>query len=437
MIEKDFRNKLCVPFVLFKDMNPIVQTVQENSRNLKSIPAWVLEIPTITRLSLRRNNISLIPTDIAQLSQLKRLDLSENQLYSIPAEVGFLTGLEILQLASNHISALPRTLGKCVNLQILDIKANKLTALPHFFTRLASLRQLDASHNALQSKKSEFLPTEAEGPLDSIWHLTSLVSLVLDGNNLQRLPANIGQLTNVERLSIASCGLLALPGHMCALVQMKKLFLSNNNFDRLPKLLGNMLLLEELDCDDTLLWDLPATMGSCTNLTRLRMSNCPLTWPLLDLVMQVMRFLCFFAVFVAAGQLFKILFVLCHQEPRKVIQFLMERQESEIHAEPLGDVPKLRVASPSAPEIYKVHTSIQGLSRFYAQMQLKTQGEFQERFDLCSQSVAFQTPEQAAKNLRAVQKDVASRAARELADETRGYKQKQLHDGFDRYSKLK
>jgi hypothetical protein len=115
----------------------------------------------------------------------------------------------------------------------------------------------------------------------------------------------------------------------------------------------------------------------------------------------------------------------------------MERQESEIHAEPLGDVPKLRAASPSAPEIYKVHTSIQGLSRFYAEMQLKTQGEFQERFDLSSQSVAFQTPEQAAKNLRAVQKDVASRAARELADEARGYKQKQLHDGFDRYSKLK
>ena len=113
-----------MPFVVFKDMNPIVQTVQENSRNLKSIPTWVLEIPTIIRLSLRRNNISLLPTDIAQLSQLKRLDLSENQLYSIPAEVGFLTGLEILQLASNHISALPRTLGKCVNLQGSD-KARK------------------------------------------------------------------------------------------------------------------------------------------------------------------------------------------------------------------------------------------------------------------------------------------------------------------------
>jgi hypothetical protein len=115
----------------------------------------------------------------------------------------------------------------------------------------------------------------------------------------------------------------------------------------------------------------------------------------------------------------------------------MERQESEIHAEPLGDVPKLRAPSPPVPEIFKVHASIQGLSRFYAHLQKNSQAEFQEQHDLCSQSHAFQTPEQVAKNLSAVQKDVASRAARELADEARGYKQKQLHDGFDRYTKLK
>ena len=108
----------------------------------------------------------------------------------------------------------------------------------------------------------------------------------------------------------------------------------------------------------------------------------------------------------------------------------MERQESEIHAEPLGDVPKLRAASPSAPEIYKVHTATQGLMRFYAHVQMKTQAEFQEQFDLCSQSHIFQTPEQQTRNLRAVQKDSASRAARELADEVRGYTLKQMHAGF-------
>jgi hypothetical protein len=135
--------------------------------------------------------------------------------------------------------------------------------------------------------------------------------------------------------------------------------------------------------------------------------------------------------------LFHVSHIVFHQEPKKVIQFLMERQESEIHAEPLGDVPKLRAPSPPAPEIYKVHSSIQGVSRFYAQIQMKTQAEFQERYDMCIQTQAFQTPEQLAKNLAAVHKDVASRAARERADEARGYKQKQLHDGFDRYTKLK
>jgi hypothetical protein len=115
----------------------------------------------------------------------------------------------------------------------------------------------------------------------------------------------------------------------------------------------------------------------------------------------------------------------------------MERDEAESHAEPLGSVPKLQSPIPTAPEIYKVHACIQGLSRFYAHMQIKTQAEFQERFDLCGQTHLFQTPEQQTRNIHAVRKDVASRAALELADEARGYKLKQLHDGFDRYSKMK
>jgi hypothetical protein len=106
-------------------------------------------------------------------------------------------------------------------------------------------------------------------------------------------------------------------------------------------------------------------------------------------------------------------------------------------AQPLGDVPELRLPSPPAPEMYKMHTATKGLSRFYAQIQMKTQAKFQEQFDLCEQSHEFQTPAQLAKNLVALQKDLATRAAHELADEARGYKQKQLHDGFDRYTKMK
>jgi hypothetical protein len=107
----------------------------------------------------------------------------------------------------------------------------------------------------------------------------------------------------------------------------------------------------------------------------------------------------------------------------------MEREEAEMHAQPLGEVPALLVPPPPKPEIFKVHKSIEGLSRFYANMQLKTQGEFQERFDLLRQSAVFQTPEQTAANLRAVQKDAEARAARDREDEARGYI-KRFHSGF-------
>ncbi len=108
----------------------------------------------------------------------------------------------------------------------------------------------------------------------------------------------------------------------------------------------------------------------------------------------------------------------------------MEREVAELHAEPLGDVPSLRPPSLPTPEIYKVHTSTQGLSRFYSHVQMKTQTEFLEQFDQCRHSHNFQTPEQQTRNLRAVHKDVASREARELADEVRGYTLRQVHSGF-------
>ena len=117
----------------------------------------------------------------------------------------------------------------------------------------------------------------------------------------------------------------------------------------------------------------------------------------------------------------------------------MEREEAEIHAAPLGEVPALLVPTPPKPEIYRVHTATKGLSRFYANIQMNSQAEFQERFDLLRQSVAFQTPEQLAANLKAVQKDVAVRAAREREDDARGYTIKPFHSGYaaDRYMKQK
>ena len=207
---------------------------------------------------------------------------------------------------------------------------------------------------SLQAQKSDFAEADTDHPLDTLWNLTSLVSLSLDGNNLQQLPPQICNLTNLERLSVANCSLTSVPIQVCALEKMRQLLLSANHMSRLPRNMGNtMMQLMELDCDDTSVSDLPASIGRCTNLTRLRMNNCPLIWPLDNLVMQ---------------------------GPSSVLRFLADRESSDVHAPP-KQLQRLAPDSPDLPNTDSAY-STSGLSRFYKQQLNKTHLQFREQYDI-------------------------------------------------------
>ncbi len=209
-----------------------------------------------------------------------------------------------------------------------------------------------------QAQKSEFAEADAEHPLNALWNLTSLVSLSLDGNNLQELPPQICNLTNLERLSAAGCGLAIIPMHLVALARMRQLLMSANPVNRLPRNIGNSWThLIELDFDDTNISDLPASIGRCTNLTRLRMNNCPLIWPLDKLSMQ---------------------------GPSCVLQFLADRESADVHA-PSKQLQKavekdVKVSNPIS------QYTVSGLSRYYKDQLHKTDQHFREKFDLVEKS---------------------------------------------------
>jgi Leucine-rich repeat (LRR) protein len=127
-----------------------LKAIQQNGRGLTSVPDWILQTSSLTRLSLRKNRIALLSRDVCQYPLLKCLDLSENELVALPPEIGLLTALQSLLLAFNHLSILPRTFGLCVNIESLDLKGNKLTNVPFFFTRFVRLTRLDFTNNVLQ-----------------------------------------------------------------------------------------------------------------------------------------------------------------------------------------------------------------------------------------------------------------------------------------------
>ncbi len=172
---------------------------------------------------------------------------------------------------------------------------------------------------------------------------------------MQQLPPQICNLTNLERLSAAGCGLTNIPNHICALERIRQLLVSANPLNRFPRNIGNaMMQLIELDCDDTNISDLPASIGRCTNLTRLRMNNCPLIWPLDNLAMQ---------------------------GPNSVLRFLADRELADVHAPPK----QLQSAGEEAPNAsFNPHSqyTVSGLSRFYKSELQRTDLQFREKYDL-------------------------------------------------------
>lgn len=171
---------------------------------------------------------------------------------------------------------------------------------------------------------------------------------------MQQLPPQICNLTNLERLSAAGCGLTSLPIYVCALNKMRQLLISANCFSRLPRHMGNsMVNLMELDCDDTDVSDLPASIGRCTNLTRLRMNNCPLIWPLDTLVMQ---------------------------GPSSVLRYLADRESADLHAPPKENRRHWEATLVEADSLTALNLS--GVSRFYKESLKKTHLQYREQYDM-------------------------------------------------------
>ena len=160
----------------------------------------------------------------------------------------------------------------------LDLEEFGLTgAVPAEIGQLTSLERLVLGNNQLTS-----LPAE-------IGQLTSLVELDLEGNQLSSLPAEIGQLAALEELFLFNNDLTSVPAEIGQLTALKELDLNANYLTSLPAEIGQLRSLVELDLGDiehsdglgdsggNLLTSLPAEIGQLTALKRLYLDDNELT----------------------------------------------------------------------------------------------------------------------------------------------------------------
>lgn len=180
-------------------------------------------------LDLSENNLKVLPPEILKLENLKILILSKCQLAKLQQFSGLINlntiRLQFNDLDGSAIQQLP------TSVQYLNLANNHINSIVPSFSCLSNLLTLDLSYNKIQS-------------LDGIESLHFIVELILDYNDLVKLPEELCLLTKLKILSLKFNKLQKWIPSQC-IQSIPASFLISTGIDKL-ELTGNLLTNKEL-----------------------------------------------------------------------------------------------------------------------------------------------------------------------------------------------
>jgi len=157
----------------------------------------------------------------------------------------------------------------------LDLSGLRLTYLPAELGQLTSLQRLYLDTNQLTQ-----IPLE-------LGQLTNLQWLYLSDNQLTQIPVELGQLTNLQRLYLYTNQLTQIPVELGQLIDLQWLYLSSNQLTQIPRELGQLTNLQTIDLGTNQLTQIPVELGQLTNLQELYVNdNSDLLTPPPEIVAQ-------------------------------------------------------------------------------------------------------------------------------------------------------
>ncbi len=222
---------------------------------LERFPETAADIPSLSHLILNENRFQTIPAEIRNFEELFWLEMAGNQIETIPDWLGQMRELGYLNIENNRLTYLPGSLFYSPHLKTINAPGNQISQLQLLNGQfLDQITHFDLERNPL-----------AEFPLDLL-ALKGLSWLNLDQCNLQTMPEEIGQLLNLETLSLIGNPLKSLPDGICHLINLTFLRLGDCNLDALPDRIGDLQKLESLSMNFPTLGDFPPSMQALTSL---------------------------------------------------------------------------------------------------------------------------------------------------------------------------
>ncbi|MBA3957245.1 MAG: leucine-rich repeat domain-containing protein [Parachlamydiaceae bacterium] len=184
------------------------------------------------------NHFELNNTHFRKLTKLSHLILTSGKLTKFPELIFQIPTLAALNLEKNKLSSLPEGLSQ-LPLRVLNLSDNELTSLPTDFSKL-KLTELNLMMNRLTD-------------VTQLCSITQLRSLALSANHSRNagyltLPLQIGELTNLENLTISFLKLTSLPSSLDRLIRLRFIDISQNALTHIPEVLGRLPALSMLTC---------------------------------------------------------------------------------------------------------------------------------------------------------------------------------------------
>ncbi|XP_043667723.1 leucine-rich repeat-containing protein 40-like [Vespula pensylvanica] len=144
----------------------------------------------VTLIDLSRNHMRELPEMLSIITTVTDLKLTSNLLTHLPEWIGEkYEHLQALDLSKNHLLSLPSTIGLFKYLRSIDISFNRFTELPEDIYEISTLETLEANDNLIANIDVSLLKK-----------LKRLAILNLANNNIDNVPAELGNLTNIRSL---------------------------------------------------------------------------------------------------------------------------------------------------------------------------------------------------------------------------------------------
>ena len=208
-------------------------------------------------LMITNKNIRKIDKKLLASDSLRNVIIEQCGLRRIKFPKG--NKIESIKLFDNNLKRVPPSIRHCKHLEHLDLEHNQIKHIPRYIADLDSLRSLDLNHNRLKLSKSD------------IKHASKVKKLSIGGNNIEKLPENIGilQCTN---LNLGKNHLSSLPASFADLKQVHHLIFYENEFVTIPDEISGFENLQHLDFYKNHIKEIPDFIGNFENLHYLYLS---------------------------------------------------------------------------------------------------------------------------------------------------------------------